>query len=108
MRDDNRSSEEFEQTIGQGHFQGCQIFIYLIYQNGGKYTKSPLKYQMAVNVPKMAVIYSKRPYNIPTYFIPRPSKIYRNLDFWFENIPSGNPGHFLENDGSIKNHFGAK
>jgi hypothetical protein len=21
----------------------------------------------------------------------RPSKIYRNWDFWFENIPSGNP-----------------
>jgi hypothetical protein len=25
------------------------------------------------------------------YFIPRPSKIYPNLDFWFENTPSGNP-----------------
>jgi hypothetical protein len=25
-----------------------------------------------------------------------PSKIYPNLDFWFENIPSGNPG---ENSG---------
>jgi hypothetical protein len=24
-------------------------------------------------------------------FIARPSKIYPNLDFWFENIPSGNP-----------------
>jgi hypothetical protein len=29
---------------------------------------------------------------VPTFFIPRPSKIYPNLDIWFENIPSGNPG----------------
>jgi hypothetical protein len=25
------------------------------------------------------------------FFIPRPSKVYPNLDIWFENIPSGNP-----------------
>jgi hypothetical protein len=25
-------------------------------------------------------------------FIARPSKIYPNWDFWFENKPSGNPG----------------
>jgi hypothetical protein len=25
------------------------------------------------------------------FFIPRHPKIYQNLDFWFENIPSGNP-----------------
>jgi hypothetical protein len=30
--------------------------------------------------------------NIPTSSIARPSKNYPNLDFWFENIPSGNPG----------------
>jgi hypothetical protein len=28
--------------------QGCQIFLYLIYQNGGKYTKLPLNYQRAI------------------------------------------------------------
>jgi hypothetical protein len=28
---------------------------------------------------------------IPTSDIARPSKIYPNLDFWFENQPSGNP-----------------
>jgi hypothetical protein len=27
--------------------QGCQIFLYLIYQKGGRYTKLPLIYQMA-------------------------------------------------------------
>jgi hypothetical protein len=29
--------------------------------------------------------------NLPTSFIARLSKIYPNWDFWFENIPSGNP-----------------
>jgi hypothetical protein len=27
-----------------------------------------------------------------TFSISRPSQIYPNWDFWFENIPSGNPG----------------
>jgi hypothetical protein len=29
---------------------------------------------------------------IPTFNIQRPNKISPNWDFWFENIPSGNPG----------------
>jgi hypothetical protein len=29
---------------------------------------------------------------MPTPSTARPSKIYPNWDFWFENIPSGNPG----------------
>jgi hypothetical protein len=29
---------------------------------------------------------------MPTFFTPRPSIIKPNLDFWFENIPSGNSG----------------
>jgi hypothetical protein len=28
---------------------------------------------------------------MPTFYIPRHSKIYPNLDSWFENKPSGNP-----------------
>jgi hypothetical protein len=40
----------------------------------------------------MAVIYSKWPKNVPTFSIPRPSKIYPNWDFWFDNKPSGNLG----------------
>jgi hypothetical protein len=28
----------------------------------------------------------------PPSSIVRPSKSYPNLDFWFENVPSGNPG----------------
>jgi hypothetical protein len=55
-------------------------------------------HQIATKLPNgniiyhMAVIYSKCPLDIPTFFIPRHAKIYPNLDFWFENIPSGNPG----------------
>jgi hypothetical protein len=28
---------------------------------------------------------------LPTYSIARPSKIYPRWNFWFENMPSGNP-----------------
>jgi hypothetical protein len=30
---------------------------------------------------------------MPTFSIPRPSKIFPNWDFWFAKIPSGNPDH---------------
>jgi hypothetical protein len=43
-------------------------------------------YQIATKLPnghKMGVINSKWPKNIPTFSIPRPSKIYPNWDFWF-------------------------
>jgi hypothetical protein len=33
--------------------QGCQIFLDSTYQNGGKYTKLPQHYQMAVNIFQM-------------------------------------------------------
>jgi hypothetical protein len=39
----------------------------------------------------MAVKYSKWSYNILTFSIPRPSKIYPNWDLWFEKKPPGNP-----------------
>jgi hypothetical protein len=41
-------------------------------------------YQMAGGATKWA-------YNTPTSSIAKPSKIYSNWDFGFENIPSGNP-----------------
>jgi hypothetical protein len=53
--------------------QGCQIFLGATYQYGKKYTK--------------------RPHNIPTLSVAGPSKICPKCDFWFENIPSGNPVH---------------
>jgi hypothetical protein len=39
----------------------------------------------------MSIKYDKRPSVHKTSSIARPSKIYPNLDFWFENKPSGNP-----------------
>jgi hypothetical protein len=39
----------------------------------------------------VAIKYFKWSKNIPTFPVPRPSKIYPNWDFWFENRPSGNP-----------------
>jgi hypothetical protein len=54
--------------------QGCQISIGETYQNGTK-----------------AIKQTKWLLNIPTSFVARPSKIYPNLEFWFENMPSGNP-----------------
>jgi hypothetical protein len=57
--------------------QGCQIYLGPTFQNGQNIRNYRKIYQMAVN--------------IPTLSITRPSKIYPNWDFWFENIPSGNP-----------------
>jgi hypothetical protein len=42
--------------------QGCQIFLYLIYQKGGKYTKLPLgKFPNGHKIYLMALTYSKCP-----------------------------------------------
>jgi hypothetical protein len=32
---------------------------------------------------------------MPTSSIARPSKIYTNCGFWFENMPSGNPDTYI-------------
>jgi hypothetical protein len=49
-----------------------------------KCIKYPLKYTIWWLTRKMAI-------KIPASSIARPSKIYPNLDFLFENMPSGNP-----------------
>jgi hypothetical protein len=49
------------------------------------------KYQMAGK-------WTKWPKNIPISSIARSSKIYPNCDFWFENIPSGNPASMMYGD----------
>jgi hypothetical protein len=50
-------------------------------------------YQMAMKyMYQMVMKYSEWPQNIPTLSVPKPSKIFQNWDFWFENVPSGNPG----------------
>jgi hypothetical protein len=67
--------------------QGCQIFPCTIYQNRKEHVKSP---QNMPNRRKCTKLPQNTP-NIPTFFIPRLSKIYPNWDFWYENVPSGNP-----------------
>jgi hypothetical protein len=68
--------------------QGCQIFLGTTYQNGKNIPNNQIIYQMAE-------IQTKWSENIPTSSIASPSKIYSNKDFWFENMPSGNPGFIL-------------
>jgi hypothetical protein len=64
-----------------------------MYQNDGKYTNLPLNYTMAITyMYQKALIFSKMAIEYTIFFIPRPTKIYPNLDFWFKNIQSGNPG----------------
>jgi hypothetical protein len=74
--------------------QGCQILLYLIYQNGGKFSTLTLNTEL----PNGNIIYVPYGSNIfqmtieyPNFFHSKASKIYPNLDFWFENMPSGNP-----------------
>jgi hypothetical protein len=57
-----------------------------------KYTKLPQNIPNVNKIYQKSVKWTKCPKNIPTSSIARPSKIYPNLDFWFENKPSGNPG----------------
>jgi hypothetical protein len=49
-------------------------------------------YQIVIKYPKLSVKYSKWPQTISTVSRLRPSKIFPNWDFWFENNKrSGNP-----------------
>jgi hypothetical protein len=68
--------------------QGCQIFRGSIYQNGKNVPNAHKIYQIAINYTEKP----KWPQNMPASSISRPFKIYPNWYFWFENMPSGNPG----------------
>jgi hypothetical protein len=83
----NHTSAE-EQLLRLSHTdQGCQIFLDTIYQNGTKRTQLQLNGQMAI----MCIFQMSIEYTVPTFSIPRPTKIYPNWYFWFVNISSGNP-----------------
>jgi hypothetical protein len=89
-------------------FAGLPDFLGKTYQNGKnvpkreKCSKTGKMFQNGKSVPqnvpnnhkmyKMAVCM----YNIPPSSIARPSKIYPNWYFWFENMPSGNPGYLFK------------
>jgi hypothetical protein len=74
-------------------WQGCQIFLSTKYQNWKIYTKLPWTITNSHKIYQMAVQYTKWPWNIGTnIFHCKTLKIYPNWHFWFENIPSGNPG----------------
>jgi hypothetical protein len=75
-----------------GQAQCCQIFLCTTYQNGKKSTKLTQNLQ---NYHK----YTKWPKNIPNgcktdqhFPFKDTPKFTQNLNFWFENKPSGNPG----------------
>jgi hypothetical protein len=69
------------------HFlQGCQIFLGTIYQRGEKYARLPQSIPNGHKIYQMAIKLSKCPkICILSPSIARPSKIYRNCDFWSEN-----------------------
>jgi hypothetical protein len=62
-----------------------------MYQNRESYTKWPQNSLNCLKIGQTAVQYSKWPRNIPTKSSSRPSRKYPYLDFWYENILSGNP-----------------
>jgi hypothetical protein len=77
--------------------QDCQFFLVATHQKWEKYTKKATNCsKRSQNIHEMLIKYTK----YTKISIPRPSKIYQNRNFWFKNIPSGNPApgcicHFL-------------
>jgi hypothetical protein len=46
------------------------------------------------NVPKYVALKYRMAAKHQKFSTPRPSKINKNLDFWYESIPSGKPGEY--------------
>jgi hypothetical protein len=68
------------------------IFLGAIYQNGKNTPNHHKLYQMAITYRYQTTTKNNEwLWNIPKFCIPRPLKKLRNLDFWYENIPSANP-----------------
>jgi hypothetical protein len=63
------------------------IFFWEIYQNGRMYTKWPLNYQMALNIPNGRNTNIRKAIKYTNIFH---LIVLQNSDFWLENIPSGN------------------
>jgi hypothetical protein len=71
--------------------QGCQIFLGTWYQNWKTCTKWTQNVSNGHDTSQMSIKYSKWQENTSPFSYFRPSKIYPNWDFWFENKPPGNP-----------------
>jgi hypothetical protein len=85
---------QFYLKIEDGYEQGCQIVLGATYQNWETYTKNTTKYSSIGDLNQMAITYTKLPYvQMPKFSIASRSEIYEYWDFWYENIPSGNPGY---------------
>jgi hypothetical protein len=57
----------------------------------GKIYQITTKLPNFLQIAQMSITYSKWSYNIQSFSILRPSKIYPNWYFWFENLSSGKP-----------------
>jgi hypothetical protein len=70
----------------------ARFFFGAAYQNMKNIPNNCKLYQMAnIYIPNGRKIHQMA-LKYTTFSIARPSKIYPNWDFWFENMPSGNPG----------------
>jgi hypothetical protein len=69
----------------------ARFFLCAWYQNRKKCTKLTQNVLNGHKISQMSIKYSKWPQTISTFSNLRPSQIYPNRDFWFENKPSGNP-----------------
>jgi hypothetical protein len=83
-----KSSEKSNATYFEAIVTGVARFLLVKHTKRGK----NIPYDEIIHkIYPMAVKQTKWPQNIPTSSIVRPFKIYPNWDFWFENMPSGNP-----------------
>jgi hypothetical protein len=73
----------------------ARFFLIPTCQNVEIYTKGPQNIRKGLTFNPKEYKSNKWPLSMPTFFIPKPSKIYQNWYFWFEMIPSGNPGKQL-------------
>jgi hypothetical protein len=65
-------------------YKSCQISLRATYHNGENIQNNHKIYQMTIKIKQTAIKYTNS-FHFPSEMSP-------NLDFGFENIPSGNPG----------------
>jgi hypothetical protein len=73
--------------VAQTNHLNCKVARFSILQYSKNWKNTPIDN----NIYQITAKYTEWPWNIPKCSIMRPIKIFRNWDFWYENIPSGNP-----------------